>query len=344
VAAPGRTTQVSASVLDFESARKKHGVVYLVEYDLIHDVQRHGKNPLDLLIGARPDRCWRVTAKGACESLSGGGKAATAESAARAVEAPRIAAPAEAPMPALAVAAAGDTTVRLNVALLDLLMNLAGELVLGRNQLAEAVRRRDDATIAAASQQISVITADVQEAVMRTRMLPVSNLFQKFPRFLRETARQLSKDVELVCEGGDVELDKTIAEGLSDPLSHMVRNAVDHGIEGAEERLRRGKPRTGTVTLRAWHEAGMVVIEVADDGRGLDASAIAEAAVRKGLAAADAVREMSEQEKLSLIFLPGLSTARRVTDISGRGVGMDVVKTNLDRLGGDIEVHSQPGQ
>ena len=237
-----------------------------------------------------------------------------------------------------------DATVRLNVALLDVLMNLAGELVLGRNQLNDAIGRRDPAMIQGASQRISVVTSEVQDAVMRTRMQPVGNLFQKFPRLVRDMARKLGKDVKLVEEGGDVELDKTIIEGLSDPLTHMVRNAIDHGLETSAERGAQGKPPAGTLHLRAWHEAGMVVVEVADDGRGLNAERIAGAAVAKGLITAQAVAAMTEEEKLSLVLLPGLSTASKVSDLSGRGVGLDVVKTNLDRLGGTMDIQSQSGK
>jgi two-component system chemotaxis sensor kinase CheA len=198
--------------------------------------------------------------------------------------------------------------------------------------------------VQAASQRISVVTTDLQDAVMRTRMQPVGNLFQKFPRLVRDTARKLGKEVRLVEEGGDVELDKTIIEGLSDPLTHLVRNAIDHGIETAAVRKTQGKPPTGTLSLRAWHEAGLVVVEVADDGRGLDPAKISTAAVAKGLVAAQAVAAMPEEEKLALVFLPGLSTAECVSDVSGRGVGLDVVKTNLDRLGGKVEIQSQAGK
>jgi two-component system chemotaxis sensor kinase CheA len=197
--------------------------------------------------------------------------------------------------------------------------------------------------IQAASQRISAITSEVQDAVMRTRMQTIGNLFQKFPRVVREIGRKLGKDVRLIEEGGDVELDKTIIEGLSDPLTHMVRNSIDHGIETAEARAALGKPAAGTVYLRAWHEAGVVVVEVADDGRGLDPETIGAAAVKRGLVSEQAVAGMSEPEKLSLVFLPGLSTAQSVGDLSGRGVGLDVVKTNLDRLGGSVEIHSQAG-
>ena len=237
-----------------------------------------------------------------------------------------------------------DATVRLHVTVLDALMNLAGELVLGRNQLNDAIARRDPTLIQAASQRLGAVTADVQDAVMRTRMQPVANLFQKFPRLVRDTAHKLGKSVNLVEEGADVELDKSVIEGLSDPLTHMVRNAIDHGIEVPAVRTSQGKPATGTLYLRAWHEAGLVVVEVADDGRGLDAGRLGATAVAKGLISAQANAAMTDDEKLALIFQPGFSTATCISDISGRGVGLDVVKTNLDQMGGKVEIQSRPGK
>jgi len=251
--------------------------------------------------------------------------------------------PETAPGSGSAAAAAGDTTVRLNVGLLDSLMNLAGELVLCRNQLTDAVGRADQAMVQAASQSISAVTSEVQEAVMRTRLQPVGNLFQKYTRFVRDTGKKLGKRVRLVMDANEVELDKTIVEGLSDPLSHMVRNAMDHGIEAPQARAAQGKAAEGTVSLKAWHEAGLVVVEVADDGKGLDGEKLAASAVEKGLLSAEAAAAMSDEQKLNLIFLPGFSTAEKISDISGRGVGMDVVKTNLDRLGGKLEIATKLG-
>lgn len=237
-----------------------------------------------------------------------------------------------------------DTTVRLSVTLLDTLMTLAGELVLGRNQLNEAVLNGDMQGIRAGAHRVSLVTSELQEAVSMTRMQPVSGLFSKFPRLVRDLAGDLGKEVQLRLEGGDVELDKTILEGLSDPLTHMVRNSVDHGIEPRNVRLAAGKPAAGTVTLCAKHQAGQVVIEVHDDGKGLAGDRIAASAVAKGLIGAEQVAAMTDHKKQLLIFLPGLSTADRVSNVSGRGVGMDVVKTNLDKLGGKIEVESQVGR
>jgi two-component system chemotaxis sensor kinase CheA len=237
-----------------------------------------------------------------------------------------------------------DTTIRLNVAVLDSLMTLAGELVLSRNQLNESLSRQDERGIRSGAQRVSLVTSELQEVVTLTRMQPVGSLFSKFPRLVRDLARDLGKEAQLVLDGSEVEIDKTILEGLSDPLTHMVRNAVDHGIELAKERVAAGKPSMGTVKLGASHQAGQVVIEISDDGKGLAADKIAASSVAKGLVTREQAQAMSEREKMGLIFLPGVSTAAKVSDVSGRGVGMDVVKTNLDRLGGKIEIDSVPGR
>ena len=237
-----------------------------------------------------------------------------------------------------------ETTVRLNVALLDGLMTLAGELVLGRNQLNEAVRSGDKQGIGAGAHRISLVTSELQEAVSLTRMQPVSSLFSKFPRLVRDLANELGKEVQLRLEGGDVELDKTILEGLSDPLTHMVRNSVDHGIETPAARRAVLKSPVGTVTLSAKHLAGQVVIEISDDGKGLAGEKIAASALAKGMITAEQLQAMSEYDKQALIFMPGVSTAEKLSNVSGRGVGMDVVKTNLDKLGGKVEINSVPGK
>jgi two-component system chemotaxis sensor kinase CheA len=237
-----------------------------------------------------------------------------------------------------------ETTIRLNVSLLDSLMTLAGELVLGRNQLNESLSRTDERGIRSGAQRVSLVTSELQEVVTQTRMQPVGALFSKFPRLVRDLARDLGKEIQLKLEGNEVEIDKTILEGLSDPLTHMVRNAVDHGIESPAERLAAGKPAAGTILLRASHQAGQVVIEIADDGKGLAVEKIAASALAKGSIAREQLQAMSDREKMALIFMPGVSTAEKVSDVSGRGVGMDVVKTNLDRLGGKIDIESMPGR
>lgn len=241
-------------------------------------------------------------------------------------------------------AAPVETSLRVNVAVLETLMNLAGELVLSRNQLLEAINQNDQRTIQVCGQRLNMVTSELQEAIMLTRMQPIGNIFSKFNRIVRDLSRALGKDVDLNITGKEVEMDKTIIEGLNDPLTHLVRNAVDHGVEGPEERSRAGKKATGTINLKAFHEAGQVVIEISDDGKGIDPQKIANTAVNKGLLTADQVKAMSDKERVALIMLPGLSSAEKVTDISGRGVGMDVVKTNLDKLGGQVDIESEMGK
>ncbi len=234
-----------------------------------------------------------------------------------------------------------DATLRVSVEVLETLMNLAGELVLSRNQLREALSTNDMRGVHAGSQRVSLVTSELQEAIMQTRMQPIGNVFNKFPRVVRDMSRTQGKEIQLIIEGKDVEMDKTLIEGLNDPLTHMIRNSCDHGIEMPEERIRKGKAPTGKVTLRAYHEAGQVIVEITDDGKGINPAKISASAVSKGLISQEKLLGMSDAEKTALIFLPGLSTAEKVSDISGRGVGMDVVKSNLDRLGGKIEIESK---
>ena len=236
-----------------------------------------------------------------------------------------------------------DTSIRVHVSLLDSLMTLAGELVLSRNQLLQTIASNDVRNAESVGQRIDLITSELQEAIMLTRMQPIGNVFGKFPRVVRDLSSKLKKDIDLTIVGKDVELDKTIIESINDPLTHLVRNSVDHGIELPEDRIKAGKLAKGTVTLKAYHAAGQVVIEITDDGKGLDGEFLGEAAVSKGLMTAEQVAAMSDKEKVNLILLPGFSTAKEVTDVSGRGVGMDVVKTNLDQLGGQVDLISEVG-
>ncbi|BAT71625.1 two-component system, chemotaxis family, sensor kinase CheA [Thermosulfidibacter takaii ABI70S6] len=246
----------------------------------------------------------------------------------------------------------GDTTIRVDVSRLDALMNLVGELVLGRNRLLRITqqlvsRYEDDALIDALVEtmdQVDFITTDLQMAVMKTRMVPIARVFNRFPRVVRDLARELKKEVQLIIEGEDTELDRSIVEEIGDPLVHLVRNSIDHGIEPPEEREFLGKPRQGTIRLAAYHEGNHIVILVEDDGRGIDIEKIKEKALDKGLVTESDLARMSEKDILNLIFMPGFSTAEKVTDVSGRGVGMDVVKTNIEKLNGTIEINTQPGK
>jgi two-component system chemotaxis sensor kinase CheA len=237
-----------------------------------------------------------------------------------------------------------EETLRIPVELLEILMNLAGELVLSRNQLRAAVAQNNHSLLASVDQRVDQVTSELQDVIMQTRLQPIGNVFSKFPRVVRDLSRSLGKGIELDIRGKEVALDKTLIEGLSDPLTHMVRNAVDHGIETTAERTRAGKQSVGHIRIEARHEAGQVVVEIADDGKGIDGDRVAEACVSKGLISKEKIVGLSERDKQALIFLPGLSTAQTVSDVSGRGVGMDVVKTNLDRLGGQVDIDSELGQ
>lgn len=236
-----------------------------------------------------------------------------------------------------------EETIRVSVPLLENLMNLAGELVLARNQLNEAIRMGDQRLTEGSSTRVSSVSSELQETIMQTRMQPVGNALTKLNRLVRDLIAANGKQIQLEITGAEVEMDKAIVEGIADPLTHMVRNAADHGIETPRQREAAGKPAAGVISFSARHEAGQVVMEIADDGKGMDPDAIAESAVRKGAVSAERVAELSDREKLGLIFHPGLSTATEITEVSGRGVGMDVVKTNIDRLGGQIDIDSKPG-
>ncbi|MCF6734832.1 chemotaxis protein CheW [Blastococcus sp. KM273129] len=239
--------------------------------------------------------------------------------------------------------AVADSTIRVDVDLLDELMLLVGELVLTRNQIVQNVARQTDTDLIRASQRLNLIASELQEGVMKTRMQPIDHIWSKLPRVVRDLGLQLKKSIRLEMEGRDTELDKTLLEAVKDPLTHLVRNSVDHGIEAPEARKKAGKPAEGVLTLRARHESGQVVVEVADDGAGIDPAKLGAKAVQRGLLTQEALNRMSPADVLQLIFLPGFSTAAAVTNVSGRGVGMDVVKTNIESIGGTIEVESDPG-
>ena len=239
---------------------------------------------------------------------------------------------------------AASETIRVGVKLLDKLMTLVGELVLARNQLLQLANTSEDIGLHVVSQRMNLIATELQEEVMKTRMQPIGNVWQQFPRMVRDVALACSKEVEIEMEGKDTELDKTIIEAIKDPLTHLVRNAVDHGIELPEERHKAGKDRIGRLVLRAFHEGGQVNIEISDDGVGLNKERIRQKAVESGVITAERAARMPEREILNLIFLPGFSTAEKVTNISGRGVGMDVVKTNVEKIGGAVDVQSTSGR
>jgi two-component system, chemotaxis family, sensor kinase CheA len=241
-------------------------------------------------------------------------------------------------------AAAGDTTIRVDVALLDKLMTRVGELVLARNQILQRANGLEDAAFVSTAQRLNLITTELQEGVMKTRMQPIGNVWAKFPRVVRDLSAQLGKQVRIEMEGKETELDKTIVEAIKDPLTHLVRNSIDHGIESPEVRRAAGKPEEGRLSLRAFHEGGQVIIEICDDGAGLNVDRIRQKAIERGIISADQASRMTNREAAQIILLPGFSTAEKVTSVSGRGVGMDVVKTNIERIGGMLDLQSHLGQ
>ncbi|MBN2810075.1 MAG: chemotaxis protein CheW [Deltaproteobacteria bacterium] len=416
--------------IDLAQAKKSAHYLYLLEYDLIHDVYQHGKTPMEIIknvmdlgtvieslididqVGTLEDAPINsipfymlissiiepVVAPGFLElpdekvlligndgrqlavevaspappqpkpqakaqaAATPAAKPPTAPPAAQAQKSPTAAsAPPTAPKkpktttPAKTPTDSGRTdsgkadknesqaSLRVSVSLLESLMTLAGEMVLSRNQLLQAISQHDQHSIKLSGQRIDLVTSELQEAIMLTRMQPIGSVFNKFPRVVRDMSQKLGKDINLVITGKDVELDKTIVEGLNDPLTHLIRNSADHGIEKPEVRMAAGKNAAGKIELRAYHEAGQVNIEITDDGNGLNPEKIADKALEKGLITADQHKTMSVKEKMALILLPSLSTAEKITDVSGRGVGMDVVKSNIDQLGGQIEIDSKFG-
>ena len=234
-------------------------------------------------------------------------------------------------------------SIRVNVGALENLMTMVSELVLTRNQLLEIVRRHEESEFKVPLQRLSNITAELQEGVMKTRMQPIAHAWQKLPRIVRDLATELGKEIELEMHGSETELDRQVIEIIRDPLIHMVRNAADHGIESRDERKQVGKPVKGTIRLAAYHEGGHIVIGISDDGRGLNTERIRAKAITHGFAAESDVERMSEGQVHKFIFAPGFSTASKVTNISGRGVGMDVVRSNVDQIGGSIDVKSVLG-
>jgi two-component system chemotaxis sensor kinase CheA len=238
----------------------------------------------------------------------------------------------------------GSSSIRVDVRLLDKLMNLVGELVLARNQILQFTAQRGDPTFLGTSQRLNLITTELQEGVMKTRMQPIGHVWSKFPRVVRDLAVSHGKQVRIEMEGNETELDRTIIESIKDPLTHVVRNSVDHGIETPEQRRARGKPDEGRLFLRACHEGGQVIMEISDDGAGIDLEQLKRKAIQRNLITPEQAGRLSDRELLHLIFLPGFSTAETVTNVSGRGVGMDVVKTNIEKIGGTVDIQSKPGQ
>ncbi len=268
------------------------------------------------------------------------------------------AAPKKAPAPPKPTDAKGDdlsdnSTVRVDVKRLDDLMNQVGELVLERNRMIQinqdlqqgaATRPEFQEEFGKLTKRMSFVTSELQMQVLKMRMIPVEKVFKKFPRIVRSMSRDLGKEVDLQIFGEETELDRSVVDEIGDPLIHLIRNAMDHGLESPDERVAAGKPRVGTLVLAAVHEGNQIIISIKDDGRGIDTERVGRKAVEKGLLTEDQLAAMSQREMFDLIFLPGFSTKEKATDLSGRGVGMDVVKTNIKKLNGLIEIKSEKGQ
>jgi two-component system chemotaxis sensor kinase CheA len=240
--------------------------------------------------------------------------------------------------------AVADANIRVGVGLLDKLMDLVGELVLTRNQILQFNTEREDPALNATSQRLNLITSELQEGVMKTRMQPIGTVWNKLPRVVRDMSVSLGKQIRLELDGAETELDRSIIEAIKDPLMHLIRNSCDHGIETPDVRARAGKPAQGRLTLRAYHEGGQVNIEISDDGAGIDVARVKQKAIEKGMLRPEQAEKLSDREALNLIFLPGFSTAQSVTNVSGRGVGMDVVKSHIEKIGGIVDVFSRPGE
>src|SRR5690606_37239289 len=302
------------------------------EFDALLD-QLHGK-------GQGPAAAPAPTPK----SVSSEPSAAAVKSAPAEAKAAPVAAPAADNAAAAQQAAQTETTVRVDTKRLDQIMNMVGELVLVRNRLVSLSGTVQSEEMSKAISNLDVVTADIQGAVMKTRMQPIKKVFGRFPRVVRDLARSLQKDIELVLEGEETDLDKNLVEALADPLVHLVRNSVDHGIEMPEIRQKAGKNRTGTVKLAAAQAGDHILLTIHDDGAGMDPEKLKGIAIKRGILDTDAAARMSDTEAFNLIFAPGFSTKEQISDISGRGVGMDVVKTKITQLNGTVHIHSKMGE
>ena len=246
--------------------------------------------------------------------------------------------------PAQVLHTSQDSSIRVSIDVLENLMQMVSELVLTRNQLMQIVRSKEDKELITPLQQLSHITSELQEGVMKTRMQPIGNAWSKFPRLIRDLSIELGKKIDLKMNGAETELDRQLLEVIKDPLTHMVRNSCDHGLETPAERLAAGKPEVGTVTLSAYHEGGHIIIEIVDDGRGINIERVKQKAISNGIATESSLATMSEKQIAQFVFAAGFSTAEKVTSVSGRGVGMDVVKTNIQKIGGAIDLDSTWGK
>ncbi len=306
-----------------------------------HEAKAHGTKAVEVTVSETTSETSRETMPDAkCVDPSSGRASASAPAAEQSA---KEADPASG-QPAVPGQTAADRTIRLDVALLDQLMNLVGELVLARNQILQFANSTEESGLLVTSQRLNLITTELQEGVMKTRMQQIGNIWSKLPRTVRDLALACGKQVRVEMEGKETELDKTLIEAIKDPLTHIVRNSVDHGIERPEVRRAAGKDPEGRLSLRAFHEGGQVNVEISDDGAGLDQERIRTKALEKGLITAEQASHMSDRELINLVFLPGFSTAEKITNVSGRGVGMDVVKTYIEKIGGTVDLQSKMGQ
>lgn len=235
-------------------------------------------------------------------------------------------------------------TVRVDIHKLDSLMNLLAELVISRSRLEQLSTNIRDGELSEVVEHVGRLTLDLRDQVLKTRMVPIDNVFSRLPRLVRDLSHSTNKDINLMIEGGETELDRTVIDEIGDPLLHIIRNSVDHGVEAPEERLEKGKPQTGTVLVKAYQQGNSVMVVIMDDGKGIDSKRVAAKALQMGKVTEAELAEMTEDQKVELIFLPGLSTAEKVTDVSGRGVGMDVVHTKINELGGTVQIHTEKDQ
>ncbi|WP_113908233.1 chemotaxis protein CheA [Aliidiomarina celeris] len=332
--------QAPASEPEQKSASSASGDISDDEFEALLD-NLHGKGQFKTESGKAVEPAKPEPAKAKPEPA----KPAAAQPAASKPEPAKAAAPVaakkEAPKPA---APAAETTVRVDTRRLDEIMNMVGELVLVRNRLLLLNSNSEDEDLGKAIANLDVVTGDLQGAVMQTRMQPIKKVFGRFPRVVRDLARSLKKEINLELSGEDTDLDKNLVEALADPLVHLVRNAVDHGVEMPDVREANGKPRLGTVKLSASQEGDHILLAIEDDGAGMDAEKLKSIAIRKGVLDADAAARMSDEEAYNLIFAAGFSTKEQISDVSGRGVGMDVVKTKINQLNGSVRIDSELGR
>ncbi|WP_294736687.1 chemotaxis protein CheA [uncultured Pseudomonas sp.] len=317
------------------------GLISDHEFEALLD-ELHGKGKFTEVAGAAAPAASAAAAVATPAPVAA--KAAAAPAAAKPAPAPAPARAAAAPAPDKQPASEAETTVRVDTARLDDIMNMVGELVLVRNRLVRLGLNSGDEAMQKAVSNLDVVTADLQTAVMKTRMQPIKKVFGRFPRLVRDLARQLKKEINLELVGEETDLDKNLVEALADPLVHLVRNAVDHGVETPEEREASGKSRQGKVILAAEQEGDHILLSITDDGKGMDPAVLRNIAVKRGVMDKDAADRLTDTECYNLIFAPGFSTKTEISDVSGRGVGMDVVKTKISQLNGSINIYSTKGQ